>query len=333
LTAGPAPRRRPGWRTLVAIGVVLVLLVGGGVAAVAVRLTRPGSAGTVRDYFSALSGGHGARALRYVSSASQFGADRYPLLSDAGLTETWARPTAVHVGAAARIPDAPAGVEASSVPVRFKAGGATVQETLIVLRSDGAYRIQAPFIEVAVQNAAGRTVRVNGITLGAQQLNTLAFPGSYHAVAAANPLLGAGQATSTMRPGPTVPIASVDFGPAALAPGALAEIQKQVRSALNACAASGQAAPPGCPFGLNVPGTPTAVSWTITTYPTVGAQVTQSLFGVMVAVGGPGGGKVHWDVSYTGLAGAERHETGDSAFAVNGSATLTATGIQVSLVG
>jgi hypothetical protein len=332
LIAGPPARRGLGRRPLVAIGIVLVLLIGGGVAAVTVRMTRPGAATTVRDYFSALSAGHGARALRYVSSPSQFTADRYPLLSDAGLTETSARPSAVHVGAVGSIPGAPTGVDASSVRVDFRAGGSPVQESLIVLHSKGAYRIQSPFIEVAVANAAGRRVTVNGIALGDQQLNTLAFPGSYHAVAAANQLLDGSEATSTLRPGPALPLAPIDLGTPTLAAGALDEIQKQVRTAIDACAAGGQALPPGCPFGLNVPGTPSAVRWTVTAYPTVDAQVRASLFGVVVAVGGPGG-KVHWDVSYTGFAGDQRHENGDSDFTVNGSATLTATGIQVSLAG
>jgi hypothetical protein len=147
-------------------------------------------------------------------------------------------------------------------------------------------------------------------------------------------LFGASQATSTLRAGPTLPLAPIDLGTPTLAPGALAEIQKQTRAGIDACAALAQPMPPGCPFGLNVPGTPTAVRWTVSAYPTVDAQVTQSLFGVVVAVGGPGGsGKVHWDVSYTGFAGDKRHETGDSDFTVNGSATMTATGIQVSLVG
>jgi hypothetical protein len=333
LTAGPPPRRGLGRRPLVAIALVLVLLVGGGVAAVTVRLTRPSAADTVRDYFSALSEGHAARALRYVSGASQFTPDRYPLLSEAGLMESSARPSTVHVGAVAAIPGAPAGIDASSVRVGFTAGGRAVQESLIVLHSQGAYLIQSPFVEVSVQNAGGRAVTVNGIRLGEQQLTTLGFPGSYHAVAAGNELFAGSQATSTLQAGPRLPLAPVDLGMPALASGALAEIQKQTRAGIDACAALAQPMPAGCPFGLNVPGTPTAVKWTVSRYPTVDAQVTRSLFGVGVAVGGPGSGKVHWDVSYTGFAGDKRHESGDSDFTVNGSATLTATGIQVSLVG
>jgi len=332
LTAGPPARRRLGRRQVAALALVVLLLVGAGAAAVTVRLVRPDPAATVRDYFSALAAGHAAQALRYVSAAGQFTSGRYPMLSDAGLTETSARPSAVHVGAAAAIKGVPAGVEAASVKVSFRTGGGPVQETLVVLRTDGDYRIQSPFVQVVVANAAGRKVTVNGIALGDQQLNTLAFPGAYHAVAAANQLLGGGQATATLRPGPTVPLATIDLGAPALAPGALDEIRRQVRTAIDACAATGQPLPPGCPFGLNIPGTPTAVHWSVTAYPTVDAQVTQSLFGVVVAVGGPGG-KVHWDVSYTGFAGDQRHESGDSDFTVNGSATQTATGIQVSLAG
>jgi hypothetical protein len=315
-----------------AIGIVLILLVGAGVAAVTVRLSRPDPGNAVRAYFDALSAGHAEEALRYVSLGSQFTADRYPLLSDAGLTETAARPVDVHVGAVAAIRGAPVGADASSVRVAYRAGGQNVQETLVVLHSNGAYRIQSPFVEVAVRNAAGRKVSVNGVALGDQQLSTLAFPGSYHAVAAPNALLAGGRATSTLRPGPTVPLAPIDLGTPALAPGALDEIRNQARAAIDTCAASGQALPPGCPFGLNVPGTPTAVHWTVDSYPAIDAQVTLSLFGVVVAVRGPSG-KVHWDVAYTGLAGDKRHESGDSEFTVNGSATLTATGIQVSLVG
>jgi hypothetical protein len=333
LTAGPPPQRRLGGRALVALGIVLLLLVGGGLAAVTARLARPGAAGAVRNYFSALSGGHAVQALRYVSSGAQFTGDRYPLLSEAGLTESSARPGAVHVGAVAAIDGAPPGLDASLVQVRFTAGGRPVQESLVVVHSGGAYLIQSPFMDVTVQNAAGRTVTVNGIALGDQQLNTLAFPGSYHAVAAANRLLGGSQATNTLRAGPNLPLAPIDLGTPTLAPGALDDIQKQARAAIDACAATTQPMPVGCPFGLNVPGTPTAVRWAVSTYPAIDAQVTPSLFGVAVAVVGNGTGKVHWDVSYTGYAGDKRHESGDSDFAVNGSATLTATGIQVSLVG
>jgi hypothetical protein len=334
LTEGPPPRRRLGWRVQVAIGLVLLLVVGAGVAAVTVRFARPEPAGAVRDYFSALSAGDAGRALRSVSNVGQLSPQEYPLLTDAGIAVAEHRPSHVHVGAVARIAGTPASIEASSVQASYRADGQTVSTSFIVLHSGDRYLLQAPFVEVAVQNAGGRAVAVNGVALGDQQLTTLAFPGGYDAVAAGNALFAGGKATGMPRPGPAGLLAAIDLGAPTLADGALDEIQKQARAQLDTCAASTQPTPPGCPFGLNVPGTAPLVHWSITTYPTIDAQVTQSLFGgVAVVVGGPGTGKVHWDIDYTGLTGDKRHESGDSDFTVNGSATLTGTGIQVSLVG
>jgi hypothetical protein len=204
----------------------------------------------------------------------------------------------------------------------------------VVLRSGSHYFLQSPFVEVAVRNAAGRPITVNGVALSDQQLDTVGYPGSFDVTAAGNALFVAGSATGAPQPGARLPIAALDVGAPGFAAGALAEIQRQARNELDACTASIQPAPAGCPFGLDVPGTGPRVRWTITTYPTVGATVAESFLGTVgVPVTDDRTGKVHWDVTYTGLDGQKRHEHGDLAFTVNGSAQLTGAGIHVSLAG
>lgn len=332
LTAGPAPRGRLGWRGLVAIGLVALLLVAGGSAALTSRLLRLDAAGTVRTYFAALAAGDGTRALRYVQTPAGFRPADFPLLGSAALADTARRPSEVHIGRAAPISGAPAGLDASAVTATYRVGGQTVAQPMVVLHSGGSYRLQSPFVEVAVQNAAGRKITVNGVALGGQQLDTVGFPESFEAAAAGNELFAAGSAAGTPRAGRQLPVIALDLGAPTFATGALAEIQRQARNELDACAASVQPVPAGCPFGLNVPGTGSQVRWSITTYPAVTAAVAPSVFGdVSVPVTDDRTGKVHWDITYTGLDGKKRHESGDLAFTVAGSAQLTGSGIHVSL--
>jgi hypothetical protein len=332
LITGPAPRRRPGRRAVAAACLVVLMLIGGG-AAIAARLRQPASTSAVRDFFAALSAGQGTRAMGYVLSGAQFPIGRFPLLSSAALADAAHRPADIHIGAPTALAGEWRGLDASSMTVRYRAAGQTVSQPVVVVHTGQRYLVDSPFVELAVRDAAGRAVTVNGVGLG-PNLDTFAFPGAYDVAAAGNALLAGARASGVPGPGPQGPAAAVDLGAPTLAGGALAKIQQEARAGLDSCAAGTQAAVPGCPFGLNVPGTAATVHWSITTYPAISATVAQDNIGdVGVAVGDDHTGRVHWDIDYTGYAGDNRHETGDLAFTVNGSAQLTGSGIQVSLAG
>lgn len=317
------------------MALILLVLVGGGAVALTARLRQPDAAGTVRDYFAALAAGNAKKALRYVSAAAPLSAQDYPLLTDAALSSPRNRPSNAKTSTVTQIQGTPSSIEAYLVLTSYRVAGQPVTTVLVVLHGDGRYLLRSPFAEVAVMDAAGRAVTVNGVALDQQHLTTPAFPGSYDAVAAGNALYTAGRASAVSGSGAAaLSFTQIDFEPPALAPGALGEIQRQARAELDACTASGQPAPDGCPFGLNVPGTAAQVKWTITTYPAITAAVAASLRGdVGVAVTDDHTGRVHWDVTYTGLDGVNRHQTGDSDFTVNGSASLAGSAIQVSLAG
>lgn len=325
--------RRPG---LIALGVVAVLLIAvGGVAAVA-RLVTPSPAVTVRHYFAALSAGDAAKALSYVRSSDQISTAAYPLLGAPALAGRAHRPGDVHIGKATAVAgvDLPAGFAVTDVAVTYRVRGRAVAQTVRVLTAGGKLELQSPFVELVVSGVQSRPLTVNGVALGSSDVDTAAFPGSYDVAAAGNVLFAAGSGSATPQQGPQGPVAQVGLGPPALADGAQAQIQQQVRTALDACAASSVPYQQGCPFALTVPGTDAIVHWSITTYPAITAQPAQTMFGgAAAAIGDDGTGSVHWDVTYTGWSGGKQHQSGDTPFAIHGTAQPSGSGIQISLTG
>ncbi|GIF04720.1 hypothetical protein [Actinoplanes siamensis] len=335
LSLGPpapvVPRRG---LVLIALMVIGVLLMSGGIVTAVLRVSADSPRAAAERYFGALAAGDATRALGQVASAGQFDRANYPLLSKTALGERRYRPRDVRLG-----DDTAAGsqfgTEARRVRISYRAGDRTVDQDVVAVKEGSAWRLRLPFVLLGVVGQRGRQVTVNGVALGAAARATAAFPGMYEAVAAGNTLLAESRATAVAQAGGVVGlVAPLQFGVPELAAGAEQDIQRQVRTALDKCATSRQAEPAGCPFGLNVPGTKVTVWWSITTYPQVSVRTDSVMWfsGAAVQVVDDGAGRVHWNATYTDQAGTAKSQSGDSAFRINGNAQATPTGIQVSLI-
>lgn len=61
---------------------------------------------------------------------------------------------------------------------------------------------------------------------------------------------------------------------ASVKPGAVVEVDTQVRAYLDHCAQSTDTSPEGCPFSVFLLGTPTSLKWKITKYPRITVEMT-----------------------------------------------------------
>ncbi|WP_229069031.1 hypothetical protein [Actinoplanes sp. DH11] len=317
---------------VLAIAAVTAVLLAG-VAAVGVsRLLTDTPRSTVADYFEALAEGDASAALDLVFLGDKIDPAQYPLLTDGGL-DAGVRPSDVRIGDS-RDADPGLGRQATVVPVRYSAGGTGVSQDILVVRADDdGYALRAPFVTLAVGNAQGRAVKVNGIALGGQA-DLVGFPGVFRAEAAANVLLGAATATAVAAPGMQGGyVAPLDFGVPELAPGAAKKIQAEVRATIDRCAGTTAAQIPGCPFGLTVWGQNATVRWTVAAYPKVTVRPAAATWfgGGGVTITDDGAGTVRWMVTYVDGTGVRRTEKGSAPFRVNGIAQVSASGIQITL--
>jgi hypothetical protein len=332
LTFGPAPSGVRGDRTVPIVAAVVAVLLAAGVVVLGVaRFTGDGPESVAEHYFDALADGDAGTALDLVAAVDRAAPERFPLLSDAALADERFRPRAVRVGESTT---SVYGTRFRQVPVRYRAGDQTVsQDVVLEADADQRWRLRSPFVLLAVLGQIGREVTVNGVGLGVATATTTAFPGSYEAVAAGNRLLADVRGTAVPQPtGGGTNQAVIQFGVPELAAGALDDIRAQVRAGLDKCAASSEARPAGCPFGLDIPGTAATVQWAIVTYPVVQAMPGSQLFTTAaVGLGDDGSGRLHWSAAYTDYSGTKKSESGDSAFRIAGSAQAVPNGIQVSL--
>ncbi|AEV87207.1 hypothetical protein ACWT_6193 [Actinoplanes sp. SE50] len=334
-TAPPAPvpdHHHPGVRRRgPAPLIALLLLLAVGVMAIAVtRRVADDPRSVAARYFDALADGDATAALRLVAGSVDLDTSQYPLLSDTALKARAHRPRDAEVRATT---DAGTqfGAPARIVQVDYRADDRAITENVLAVQENHRWRLRLPFVRLAVAGQRGRQVTVNGVGLGAAGRVTVAFPGAYEAVAAPDTLFGESRATGFVQNGGFDYVAPLQFGVPELVDGALDDIRGQVRAGLDRCAASTAAQPPGCPFGLNVPGTGVAVRWTITAYP----QAEVFVDGGFLAGSGvriTGWGQVHWIAGYTDPAGRKRSANADLRFPLAGAAQATPTGIQVTLI-
>ncbi|BCJ41331.1 hypothetical protein GCM10010168_89090 [Actinoplanes ianthinogenes] len=338
LTLGTASHERRIGRKPVLIAVAAaaaLVLVATGIAVVS-RLTADTPKSTVQDYFDALGDGDAARALQLVSRGDEVDTAKYPLLTDAALADRAARPSEVEVGDATE-DNTMYGEDASTVPVTYHALGTTVQLKVPVVKAakgDG-YQLVAPLVQLSLKGVAGRAVTVNGIALSAaSQDEVIAFPGGYQAQAGGTALLAPASVTA-------LPVDSgfgweseLDFGDPQLAPDAHEKIASAVRSSIDRCAASTEAAPAGCPFSTYVGGSDVSVRWSITTYPAITEDASSIAWlgtGDQVPISDDGTGSAHWTATYTDYSGARQTESGDTSFRIYGYAQATGSDIRVAL--
>lgn len=333
VTLRPEAVRRPGPRTLLVLGAVVVLLLGGGVAYALLRPPGPSGTVSVERYFEALGDGDAAAALALVASRGLYAPEDYPLLDPKVLSDEGNRPTDVRV-----FDDPPRqefrGTRVEAVRVSYRIGDTTVEQTILAGQtSDGEpYLLEEPFLRLAVDSPGGRRLIVNGVAVEAgDSLDTLVFPGAYTVTAEANALLaGDTRPASVHRTARGQPVAAVEFGPPALAGGAREAVETQVRQRIDSCALQTAPAPDGCPFSVWVFAEEVSVRWTVVAYPTVEISVEPSIFGDGQAVVEGSGGVVHYVATYTTFLGTTATESGDQPFTVHGSVSAAGSAITVS---
>jgi hypothetical protein len=310
-----------------AISAVAVALAGG--VAIVIAATRPGSVSAspgpdvaVRGFFDALVAGDARTALTYVDPLPGFDPATDPLLTDAALAPEH-RPAAVRIGAVRPSSDS------TIVEVTYEVRGTTVQQAVGVTGDSGGYRLRNALVGLTVSGAEGRAITVNGLDAGTEDFSTGAFPGAYE-VAVEGSALFDGESFTVV---PEVVMggvaAAANFGVPEVSEKATAEIQRQVRRALDVCAKATSPKPPGCPFSLDVPGAHARVKWAITTYPTVTPKATEVLSGLAISL--TGDGVVHWSADAVDKSGRPLHGSGDLRFSIAGSAKPAGSGIAVSL--
>jgi hypothetical protein len=337
LTTAPVRARvgRPSRGALLIAAAVALVLVGGSVAYVVLKPPPPSGATSVTRYFADLGADDVASALKLVAGGSlAIGADT-PLLDAKALAAKETRPTGLRVLRSETVTGF-AGGKLDSVSVVYQLGSATVNQTILAGQpgSGGDYLLQNPFLQLAVTASDGRPVTVNGIGLGTDGMETIAFPGVYTATAAGTALLTGDTQTATVQSGADgQPTAAISFGAPQVAPGAQAAIQAQVKQAIDTCAQSTAAAPDNCPFSTYVYGDGASVHWRVVRYPNVTVTVSPSLSGAaQVSIDDDANdGVVHYDATYTDFTGALQTESGDENFGIHGTASASGSTITVSI--
>jgi hypothetical protein len=274
---------------------------------------------TVRSFFTALTAGDAKTAVSYLEPVPGTDPAGGPLLSDAALGAAY-RPSDVQYGKP-RLQDG-----LPFVDVTYQALGETVRQN-VALSSDGK-RLRTALVHLAVTGVQGRPVSVNGVKMGADDLNVTVFPGTYKVAVTGNKLFAGATLSATPDVASGGQNAAANFGPATLTASAVAEIQRKVRQGLDACAASSRPKTPGCPFWLDAKsGT---VQWSITKYPSVKPQATNA-GGRAVSLSDDGTGRAHWTANYVDKNGQSKFGSGDIPFKLTGGADASASGIKVSL--
>ena len=252
-----------------ALGIVL-LLVGVSVPVLVIRAVFFGPDDVVRGYFNALAA---RRADAAWATLEMDGAARAgnPLLGGAALRD------------AGYLPPSNATIEKLTVDnadatalVRFEAGGSSQVVELRVHRGRARnvferWHIENGLLPLELALPDAGQFRVGGALVDPRQLGSgglSVFPGAYVVTLPDNPLLRADPVTVVAGLPPRTALQPQ------VQPSAQQEIERQVKAAIDKCAASTQRQPPNCPFAASS-GFEEPVRWTVLAYPTLRTQLVE----------------------------------------------------------
>ena len=339
---------RLGRRSLIAIGLVVVLIVGGTVAYEVLKPTPPSPQAAVQSFFADLANDDTAAALALVDPSAQQqgtndsgsdGSSGSPttLLTARSLADPGARPSDANIGTVTSETDPETGATLYDVPATYKAGSSTVTQDIAVIRNTSGhgapYLLENPLLQLAASNATGQQITVNGIASGTSDFTALVLPGLYTITLQANALFAA--QTLTAQPsaeGGSFSGLVAQFATPTLAPGAQSAVLAKITSALNACAASTSAEPQNCPFGFYPYSDDDSVAWSIATYPSPTLTVTSNYNGGFeVDITDEDDGVADYTDNYVDFSGTPQTYTGQEQFGVSGYATASGSTITVSL--
>ncbi|MBQ0896061.1 hypothetical protein KBX37_23695 [Micromonospora sp. U56] len=264
-TGGQSRLRRP-W-SLILTGAVAVLLIVAAVPLLVLRWLPDGPDDVARSYFEALAERDADKALALLDPGSPERADP-PMLTDRILNDPgYTPPGDVEVEVLYSVTDT------STVKVDYGIKHAKRQLNLTLIRDDEStgWKIQDGLLPLPLpRNDAGwDAFLVSGTAVPAsRQRLEVVFPGAYLIMPVGNAIREA--------PPITVWAGAVETERllVRLRPTVREAIEPQVRAYLDACAESGELAPPRCPFRGVSNGPVTNINWTITHYPTLRLQLT-----------------------------------------------------------
>jgi hypothetical protein len=338
LRPGGSKVRRPSPRSVIVLGAVLALLIGGGVVAFTV-FRPPTATSTVRQYFDELADGDTTAALKLVADPADYSPQDQPFLVPRALSDAHARPRDLRI-LRTDSTTAVTGEPFETVHVSYRIRQETVGQVIVVTKTqdgDAPYLLEEPFLQLGVSSLAGRQLTVNGIAAPTDEVDdAFVFPGAYTATAQGNALIAGATQAAVVQPGESAdrPVAAIDLGTPTLAPGAEEAVQTKVKEQIDACAQSTSSEPSGCPFSVFLFGSDASVKWSITAYPSVTVALSSDPTAdepVTISADADDG-VAHYVATYTDeFTGDTQTETGDQSFSVEGTATASGGGITVSI--
>lgn len=313
---------RPDRRRWVVAGAVLAVIVLGFAVLYSVRTTVYSPAAVIGNYFDALAGRDADAALAVIAPEQTAGLAR-DLLTEAVLApDSYQPPADPDVG------EVTVDGRRAVAEVSFTLGEERRTASLGLRREDGfadtvfhRWRLTDGVQQLYLGEAPAE-VSVNGVRVPAYELDgprtlPVLWGGYEVGVPDDDPLWDPRTATALVGPDGTAEVAV----PMAARPAVREEVERQVRELLDACAASTELLPPGCPFGNARIATAEDVRWRIASYPELDLSAAPDGFGqvTMVAASTSDGTAV---VTGTQRAfGSERPFETEVPFPVSGTVT------------
>ncbi len=320
VTSGPELNlnlSRRTWQRIGAGGAVLVLAL---IAFLVLRPAPPSPAGTVEQYFEHLAAGDTAAALALADMS--FATERAPLLIPAALAAEADRPADLAVKSTQ---DLTGDGRYSVVTASYRIGEQTLEQDFAVSETgdeETPYRLEDPFLYLAVRLPEGMDLTVNGISVGASR-GTPVLPGRYTAATTGNSLFAGASRTAVYETGQRGTTAEIDLATLEIAPGAAAAVQETVERYLdtNCVNPQGFTASYRCPLQAPSLAWSQTTTWTVTTAPQL--QLTPAESGrSAVRFSTATAGAAAYTTTYTEFGGAEKSESGTVPIDISGSAAI-----------
>lgn len=314
---------RPDRRRWLVGGAVLAVIVLSFAALYAVRLTVYSPEAVIEKYFDALADRDADAALAVIAPEQTAGGAR-DLLTDAVLAADGYRPPADP-----QIGEVSVDGRRATAEVSFTLGDERQTASVRLRRVDGfadtvlhRWRLVGGVQQLYFREAPGE-VSVNGVRVPAYELDgprtlPVLWGGYEVGVPGDDPLWDPRTTTALAGPAGTAEVTV----PLAARPEVREEVERQVRAVLDACAASTELLPPGCPFGNARVATAEDVGWRIASYPELDMSAAPDGFGqvTMVAASTSDGVAV---VTGIQLAFGDEHPfTTEVPFPVSGTVTV-----------
>ncbi|SDT78243.1 hypothetical protein [Actinoplanes derwentensis] len=311
---------RTTWRRIGAGCAALVLVV---IAFLVLRPDPPSPASTVEDYFGHLAAGDTAAALALADSGGWFTPEDAPLLVPAALVTAANRPADITVKSTQ---DLSGDGRYSLVTASYRLGGQTIEQGFAVIGTGDEeipYRLEQPFLYLAVQLPEGMDLTVNGVAVGSSAARGMpALPAVYTATTSGNTLFAGATRTASYQAGQQGVSAEIDLAQLAIAPGAAGAVQTAAEAYLTATCVDPQgSASYRCPMQAPSLAWSQTTTWAVTAFPQL-AVVPADTGRAQVRFTTGTAGSAAYTTTYTEFGGGEKTESGTVPIDINGHAAV-----------